>query len=72
MKRRLGSGRISPPAGFEPMTPWSEVGSAIKGYNIFQYIFGIQLCSVLAKELEVVKNAETDTFSLSLLCSVSI
>ena len=28
MKRRLGSGRISPPAGFEPTTPWSEVGSA--------------------------------------------
>ena len=28
MKRRLGSGRILPPAGFEPATPWSEVGSA--------------------------------------------
>ena len=28
MKRRLGSGRISPPAGFEPATPWTEVGSA--------------------------------------------
>ena len=28
MKRRLGSGRISPPARFEPATPWSEVGSA--------------------------------------------
>ena len=28
MKCRLGSGRISPPAGFEPATPWSEVGSA--------------------------------------------
>ena len=28
MKRRLGSGRISPPVGFEPTTPWSEVGSA--------------------------------------------
>ena len=28
MKRRLGSGRISPPAGFEPATPWPEVGSA--------------------------------------------
>ena len=28
MKRRLGSGRISPPAGFEPTTPWSEIGSA--------------------------------------------
>ena len=28
MKHRLGSGRISPPAGFEPATPWSEVGSA--------------------------------------------
>ena len=28
MKRRLGSGRISPPAWFEPATPWSEVGSA--------------------------------------------
>ena len=28
MKRRLGSGRISPPAGLEPATPWSEVGSA--------------------------------------------
>ena len=28
MKRRLGSGRISPPAGFEPATPRSEVGNA--------------------------------------------
>ena len=28
MKRRLGSGRISPPAGFKPATPWSKVGSA--------------------------------------------
>ena len=28
MKRHLGSGRISTPAGFEPVTPWSEVGSA--------------------------------------------
>ena len=28
MKRRLGSGRISPPSGFETATPWSEVGSA--------------------------------------------
>ena len=28
MRRRLGSGRISPPAGFEPATPCSEVGSA--------------------------------------------
>ena len=30
MKRRLGSGRISPPVGFEPTTPWSEVGSAYR------------------------------------------
>ena len=28
VKRRLGSGRISPSAGFEPATPWSEVGGA--------------------------------------------
>ena len=28
MKRRSGSGRISPPVGFQPATPWSEVGSA--------------------------------------------
>ena len=28
MKCHLGSGRISPPAGFKPATPWSEVGSA--------------------------------------------
>ena len=28
MKRRLGSEIISPPAGLEPDTPWSEVGSA--------------------------------------------
>ena len=28
VKRRLGLGRISPPAGFEPVTLWSEVGSA--------------------------------------------
>ena len=28
MKRHLGSGRISPPAGFKPATPWSKVGSA--------------------------------------------
>ena len=25
VKRRLGSGRISPPAGFEPATPWSDI-----------------------------------------------
>ena len=29
MKCRLGSRRISPPVGFEPATPWTEVGSAI-------------------------------------------
>ena len=28
VKCRLGSGRISPPVGFDPATPWSEVGSA--------------------------------------------
>ena len=28
MKCHLGSGRISPPAGFKLATPWSEVGSA--------------------------------------------
>ena len=28
MRCRLGSGRISPPAGFEPATPWFEVGGA--------------------------------------------
>ena len=33
MKRRLGSGRISPPAGFEPATQWSEVGSANRSAN---------------------------------------
>ena len=27
-KRRLSSEIISPPAGLEPETPWSEVGSA--------------------------------------------
>ena len=26
MKCRLGSGRISPPAGFEPATSWTEAG----------------------------------------------
>ena len=30
MKRRLDSEKISPPAGFEPATPWSEVGSAYR------------------------------------------
>ena len=30
MKRRLDSGRISPPAGFEPATPWSKVESAYR------------------------------------------
>ena len=28
MNRRFSSGRNSPPAGFEPATPWTEVGSA--------------------------------------------
>ena len=28
VKRCLGSGRILPPAGFEPATPWTKVGSA--------------------------------------------
>ena len=27
MKRRLGSGKNLPLAGFEPVTPWTEVGS---------------------------------------------
>ena len=40
----------------------------VKGYNIYQYIFGIQLCSIL----EVVKNAETDIFSPFSSCLVSI
>ena len=42
MKRRLGSGRISPPVGFEPATLWSEVGSANRSatrtllvYNVY-------------------------------------
>ena len=35
MKRRLGSGRILPPAGFEPATPWSEVGSAFETYHMY-------------------------------------
>ena len=30
MKRCLGLRRISPPAGFEPATPWTEVGSAYR------------------------------------------
>ena len=30
MKCHLGSERFSPPAGFEPATPWSEVGNAEK------------------------------------------
>ena len=29
MKRRLGSGRISPPAGFEPVILWSEDSHAV-------------------------------------------
>ena len=37
MKRRLGSGRISPPAGFEPATPWSEVGSANRSATRMQH-----------------------------------
>ena len=39
MKCRLGSGRISPPAGFEPVTPWSEVGSANRSAT--QMLLGI-------------------------------
>ena len=43
MKRRLGSGRISPPAGFEPATPWSEVGSAnrsaMRTLHLSQWLF---------------------------------
>ena len=49
MKRHLGSGRISPPAGFEPVTSWSEVGSANRSATrtllmasekkIFEYFF---------------------------------
>ena len=35
----------------------------IRGYNIFQYLVGIQPCSMLAKELEVVKNAENGIVS---------
>ena len=43
MKRRLGSGRISPPAGFEPATPWSEVGSANRSATrSLQTVFELQ------------------------------
>ena len=38
MKRRLGSERISPPAGFEPETPWSEVGSANRSATQTQWV----------------------------------
>ena len=41
MKCRLGSGRISPPAGFEPATPWSEVGSANRGRFIYTIRSGL-------------------------------
>ena len=42
LKRRLGSGRISPPAGFEPVTPWSEVGSANRSaMRMLHVIIGI-------------------------------
>ena len=39
MKRRLGSWIISPLAGFEPATLWSEVGSANRSAY---YQFGFQ------------------------------
>ena len=47
VKCRLGSGRISPPAGFEPATPWSEVGSANRSatqtllFDAWTLLFGI-------------------------------
>ena len=44
MKRRLGSGRISPPAGFEPATPWSKVGSANRSAT--RMLQGLQMTSV--------------------------
>ena len=34
MKRRLGLGRILPPAGFEPATPWSKDGSAYRSATL--------------------------------------
>ena len=37
MKRRLGSGRISPPAGFEPVTPWSEVAWGKRAAEYFEF-----------------------------------
>ena len=42
-KRRLGSGRISPPAGFELATPWSEVGSANRSARRFDWVCSWQL-----------------------------
>ena len=44
MKRRLGSGRISPPAGFEPVTPWSEVRSANRSATRTLLIPGNKMC----------------------------
>ena len=56
MKRRLGSGRISPPAGFEPATPWTEVGSANRsatrtlltcsGANIWGQMWDVTGCRI--------------------------
>ena len=47
MKRRLGSGRISPPAGFEPATPWSEVGSANRSATRTLHIYTVLYVSVI-------------------------
>ena len=41
MKHHLDSGRISPPAGFEPATPWSEVTQTFPGsleFFLFTYV----------------------------------
>ena len=40
MTCRLGSRRISPPAGFEPATPWTEVGRANR--SAMQTLLGIK------------------------------
>ena len=55
MKRRLGSGRISPPAGFEPATPWSEVGSANRSatQTLHNYKGSISVSAILDNKISI-------------------
>ena len=67
MKRRLGWGRFSPPAGFEPVTPWYEIESAISDFQVqtlCEILPPLQLAPVITSPI-VIRSDSVSTQSWS-------